>query len=278
MQNISKKTPLYLLIILAISIGIYLIYTNDIIKNQNREEASEEEIEINQELFDKYSKYVLDVYDLEVPNDEYHAELLKDVSDIVKTYDTSNLGEILPSTQLPEVDLKETEIFSYYIDSKERIDIKYVKPEGYSTPYSQIYLTGEALFKGVKISDIQIRERGDFKGELSLQIFNNAQLKYPIQVIGQEMVASNRDEKGIYFLINGELVRYQITWDEDTIQETFRSTLDVDIYIDNQDNKPYIYSYWEDPAFVGLKITKWSINHEEKQIEKDSSVIEVERE
>ncbi|KUK76669.1 MAG: hypothetical protein XD93_0784, partial [candidate division WS6 bacterium 34_10] len=89
---------------------------------------------------------------------------------------------------------------------------------------------------------------------------------------------STRDEKGIYFLINGEIVKYQVKWDDKSIIETFRSTLDVDIYIDNQDNKPYIYSYWEDPAFIGLKITKWSINHNEKLIEREPSVIEVERE
>ncbi len=37
----------------------------------------------------------------------------------------------------------------------------------------------------------------------------------------------------------------------------------------------HIYSYWEDPAFIGLKITRWSINHNEKVIQRDSSIIEV---
>jgi hypothetical protein len=65
--------------------------------------------------------------------------------------------------------------------------------------------------------------------------------------------------------------------DDKSGTETFKSTIDVDVYIDNQDNKPYIYSYWEDPAFVGLKIIKWSINHDEKVIQREASIIEVER-
>lgn len=66
-------------------------------------------------------------------------------------------------------------------------------------------------------------------------------------------------------------------WEDESVTETFRSTIDVDVYIDKQDNKPYIYSYWQDPAFIGKKITKWSINHDEKVIQREASIIEVER-
>lgn len=260
MKIISKKSLIFILPILLLC--IYLVYTGFFSKNSNTQ---------NTDIYKKYYEYIQVEYDEKAPKDEFVLSMLEDVSDIVKTYDRDTLSEIIPTTELPEIDLKETKTYTYDIDGKENIDIKYVKPENYSTPLSMIYLSGEVFYKEKKVTDIQIRESGDFKGEMSLHIYNNTQLKYPVLVIGEEVIASYRDEKGIFFLIDGELIRYKIKYDDETLKDTFGSTLDIDIYMDE---KPYIYSYWEDPAFIGLKITKWSINYEEKQIEREFSIVE----
>ena len=293
MKNISKKIPICFLLALVLSAGIYLVYTNPFSKNQNnetstqnnedieeeniQEDITEDEVDVNIEIYQKYVEYTLGSYNSEAPKDKYIVAMLEDVSDIVKTYDRSNLIEITPTTELPEIDLSTTKTFSYFIDDKEKIEIKYIKDENYTTPYSQIYLTSEVIYKEKDISPIKIRENGDFKGELSLHIFNNTQLKYPIIIIGEQNIFSSRDEKVVYLLIDGELVRYKMKWEDESVTETFKSTIDVDVYIDKQDNKTYIYSYWEDPAFVGLKITRWSINYDEKVIQREASIIEVER-
>ena len=117
------------------------------------------------------------------------------------------MKEITPTTELREIDLSKTKTFSYFIDKEEKIEIKYIKDENYTIPYSQIYLTSNVVYKEKDISPITIREHGDFKGELSLHTFNNTQLRYPITVIEEQNIFSSRDEKVANLLIDGELVR-----------------------------------------------------------------------
>lgn len=268
MKNISKKLPIIILIILAVSLGAYIIYKN--ISPKDKKE----------EVFQKYIEYVLETTDTEITENtkeyEYVSGMLEDVIDVVDEYDKSNLEEIKPIVGLPSIDLKESNVLSYDIDEKNKIHIKYTKPENYTEPLSMILLNAEVLHNERKITDLTIIEEGGFTGEPSIYIFNDKQLKYPILIVGEDWIGSSRREIGIFFLIDGEFVRYKIKIG-DQLSDTFRSTVEVDMYVDRKSKEPYIFSHWEDPAFLGFKTTKWDINDDEKVIELDYSVIEKER-
>jgi len=92
MKNIFKKKPIYFLLALLLSASIYLIYTNYLSRNQNRETSTpnnketeqEDHVDENTEIYQKYSEYVLGAYNPEAPKDKYIVAMLEDVSDVVK--------------------------------------------------------------------------------------------------------------------------------------------------------------------------------------------------
>jgi len=268
MKNISKKLPLIILITVAVSLGVYIVYKNTLPKDQK------------DEVYQKYAKYVADITRSKISENseeyEYISGMLEDVVDIVDRYNTNHLEEIKPIAGLPKINLKESKTFSYDIDGENKIHINYTKPKNYTEPLSMILLNAEVSHNEEKITDLIIRENTDFTGEATIYIFNDKQLKYPILIVGEDWVSSSREEIGIFFLIDGEFVRYKIKIG-DQLSDTFRSTVEVDMYLDKKGKEPYIFSHWEDPAFLGFKTTKWNINHDERVVELDFSVIEKER-
>lgn len=267
MQSIFKKILILLLIIIVLPLSIYLIYKKT------------SQIDKKEDVFQKYAEYVLDKTGTELSESseeyEYISTMLEDVVDVVDEYDKSNLEEIKPIVGLPSIDLKENNVLSYDIDEKNKIHINYTKPKDYTEPLSMILLNAEVLHNEKKITDVIIRENTDFTGEATIYTFNNQQLKYPILIIGEDWVSSSREEIGIFFLIDGEFVRYKIKM-RDQLSDTFRSTVEIGMYLDKKSKEPYLFSHWEDPAFLGFKTTKWNIDHDERIIELDYSVIEKE--
>ncbi len=262
MKKLSKKNILIILssLILIFSLFIFL---------KNEEELPEE---TNEERVSKYQEY-LD-YAKETDN-EYLLDVLETVDDVFDTYDWSNLEKITPKTELPEIDLSESQSFFFEIDEKNELEIKYEKPEEYDDPGMYIYMWAKVLFNGDEVDSIVIRERQDtYRGSMSLHIYDDSQLKYPVVIVGNQNIFSSRDEKVIYFLIDDELIRYDAIYGED-INKRIRSTIALDMYV--EDDIPYLFTYWEDPLLPGLQITKWSINHDIKQVERISSELSIER-
>lgn len=263
-----------------ILIGIsFLLITTILVAIFTKHLDSQKKENINNhriEIVEKYCGYIKTKDCNEaVLKDEYTMAMLEDVSDIVKEYDKTNLKEIEPITVIPEIDLKKSDIFSYDIGNNEKVEVKYIKDEEYKEELSQIYLSGELMYKDKIYSNIGIREQLGFVGKVGLHTFHSTELKYPLLIVAEEPIGSSRDKKAIYFLINDELVRYEIRYNNELTEQVLRSNIEVNVYIDIESNKPYIYSYWLDPAFIGNKISRWEINHEKRMIVRESSIIEI---
>jgi hypothetical protein len=93
-------------------------------------------------------------------------------------------------------------------------------------------------------------------------------------IVGSERIASYRDRKSVYFLINNQLLEYKVL-DSDGNESELRSTLDIDMYV--KDSEEYLFTYWEDPVLVGTKKTFWLIDHSSREIVRDFSVLDLEK-
>ena len=279
MKKLSKKT-IFTTILLLITISLFFFFFK---KQETPEEPKEDisheivtdekkDIVVKEERVSRYQEYI--DWAKETDNEFLLGVLEETVDDVFDTYDWSNLEKITPKTELPEIDLSESQNLFFEIDEKNKLQIKYEKPEEYDTPMMYIYTGAEVLFNNEKTDRIIIRETGDFKGSMSLHIYDDSKLKYPVVIVGNENIFSSRDVKVIYFLINDELVKYDAKYGEN-INEIVNSTIAVDIYV--EDNTPYLFTYWEDPALGGLQITKWEIDHDIKQVERIYSVLSIER-
>jgi hypothetical protein len=223
------------------------------------------------QLYDKYMQSVLGTYDKKEPKDEYIEKVLEDVDEIVDGLKLNDYISIEPNTDLPIVDLSISSSFTYTLGTED-IKVKYERPEEYNEPLQYIFMYTPLLYQNKKVCDVQIRETGDFEGNLSLHIFNNGKLQYPVMIVGTERIASYRDIYSSYYLIDSQLVKYTVL-DEKREPRELRSTLDIDMYI--KDNQEYILTYWEDPALVGTKKSFWLVDHENREVVFDYSVLDI---
>ena len=280
MKKLSKKT-IFTTILLLITISLFFFFFK---KQETPEEPKEDisheivtdakkDIVVEEERVSRYQEYI--DWAKETNNEFLLGVLEETIDDVFDTYDWSNLEKITPKTELPEIDLSESQNLFFEINEKNKLQIKYEKPEGYDDPGMYIYMWAKVFFNGEEIDGIVIREEQDtYRGSMSLHIYDHSKLKYPVVIVGNENIFSSRDVKVIYFLINDELVKYNAKYGEN-INEIVNSTIAVDIYV--EDNTPYLFTYWEDPALGGLQITKWKIHHDIKQIERIYSVLSIER-
>jgi hypothetical protein len=272
MQSMKKLTKRNIFIIVSSLLLITAIIVFLQIRNKPQEDIKTDTESITKEdLSDLHQEYI--DWAAETGN-EYLSSVLENVNDVVEVYDWSNLEKITPQTELPEIDLSGDQNLFFDINSSNRLEINYAKPTEYESPLMYIYMEAKVMFNGQEFDEIMIKETGDFKGRISLHIYNDQRLKYPMLIWGNAPIASYRDEKVVYFLINDELVKYDIKYGED-INETIRSTVNIDLYI--EEDTPYLFTYWEDPALAGIQVTKWELNHDLKQVERTNSVLSIER-
>lgn len=224
-------------------------------------------------LYDKYKQSVLGTYDSKIDNEEYIQNVLKDVDDVVDSFDLSSYKYIEPDTNLPIIDLSKSNVFKYGLGDKE-IEVIYEKPEGYTKDLQYIFMYTALHYENSKVCNVQIREVGDFKGTLSLHVYNDNNVQYPTMIVGSERIASYRDKKSVYFLINDQLFEYEVL-DSGGNESELRSTLDIDMYL--KDGSEYLLSYWENPILVGTIKTLWIIDHNNREIIRDYSVLDLEK-
>ena len=222
-------------------------------------------------LYEEYMESVLGAYDEKEDKNDCIQTILEDIDDIVDGFYLEGYVLIEPNTDLPIVNLTNSSQFKYPLGNVE-IVVKYDRPKEYNEPLQFIFMYTPLLYENRKVSNVQIRETGDFDGNLSLHIFNSSNLTYPTMVVGTERIASYKDNYSAYFLVDNQLVKYT-TLDDDREPRELRSTLDIDMYV--KDNIEYILTYWDDPALVGTKKTLWLIDHDSRDIIRNYSVLDI---
>jgi hypothetical protein len=264
MKILSYKNLLYILSLLGIY--IYFIYFYQLNVENTDIGANEFSCVTSSSAEDKISP-ILDKYGIDKSQNQYAVPLLQDTNSVVTEYNMSNVSKIEPNTTYPIIDLTKSQSMSFEIEGKNKIEIRYEKPKEYTTQLMYKYLSAKVFFKDKEVGNIMIKEQGDFKGLIQLQIYNNPYLKYPLVIMGMEFLSSSKNEIAFYYLKDSKLVQYRINIDN-KISQTVNSTLEPEIYIEKDSSLVYINTYIENTQIMETAISQWVINHNTQLLEK----------
>jgi hypothetical protein len=224
------------------------------------------------ELSSDISQYeeILSVINTEIDDDSDITSVLG-TYDVVKDLDLSEYKRVKADVNLPTISLSKNKTYNYDVGNSE-IEVVYERPKEYDENLDDVFMYTNLLFKDSKLCNIQIRGSNSSQGRLSIHIFDDKKLKYAALIVGEQRAAAFKDQKSVYFLIEDELVRYRIK-SEDSINDTILSMLDVDLYL--KDDIEYVFTYWEDSTVNGKRITLWSIDHINRLLVREKSVLEI---